>query len=198
MSKSIRSLVTAMACWLATGAAFAAEPGEAGESVGMPQLDVSTYPSQIFWLVVFFALLYYLLTRKGLPRLTDILEARQDRIAADLDRAAKLREEAERTLQQYEAMLRDAQDRAQTALREAQERLTAEYARRQAELDRELQAKIAEAEKRIAETAARALEGVRGAAAEVVQAAVEKLAALRIGVEEAREVVARIAGERGP
>lgn len=185
---------------LVSSAAAAAETaGEAAEhaSGGLPQLDFSSYPSQIFWLVVFFALLYWLLTRQALPRVTDVLEARQDRIAADLDRAAKLREEAEETLRRYEAMLAEAQERARTLLREAQERLAAEQARRQHELDAELRARIAEAERGIAEATERALVGIREAAVEVVQAAVEKLAGVSVDAEQARAVVARIAGERG-
>ncbi|MGE3740510.1 MAG: hypothetical protein AB7I59_13525, partial [Geminicoccaceae bacterium] len=61
---------------------------------GLPQLDASTFPSQIFWLIVSFATLCWLLSRKALPRVSDILEARQSRISSDLDQAAALRNEA--------------------------------------------------------------------------------------------------------
>ncbi len=45
----------------------------------MPQLEVATYASQIFWLIVAFSTLYWLLSRRALPRVAEILEARQDR-----------------------------------------------------------------------------------------------------------------------
>ena len=64
----------------------------------MPQLDTTWFASQIFWLIIAFSVLYYLLSRKALPRLAEILEARQDRIAADLDEAERLRREAEEAL----------------------------------------------------------------------------------------------------
>ena len=68
----------------------------------VPQLEVWTFPSQIFWLLITFSTLYYLLSRKALPRVSEILEARQDRIAADLDQAQRLRREAESALATYE------------------------------------------------------------------------------------------------
>ena len=56
----------------------------------MPQLEVSTYISQIFWLIVSFGLLYYLLSRKALPKVAEILETRADRVRSDLDEAQRL------------------------------------------------------------------------------------------------------------
>lgn len=189
----VAALLFAPAARVAETAAEAAHEG----SGGLPQLDPGSYPSQIFWLVVFFALLYYLLTRRGLPRLSEILEARQDRIAADLDRAARLREEAEEALRRYEAMLAEAHERAYALRREAEERLTAEYAARQAAFDRELQARIGEAEKRIEEAVTKALAGLRDVAAELVQAAVERLASIRISSAEARKAVTQVTRESG-
>jgi F-type H+-transporting ATPase subunit b len=46
---------------MATEATEAGSHG--GEAVGMPQLDFSTWPNQIFWLLVTLAVIYFLLTR---------------------------------------------------------------------------------------------------------------------------------------
>ena len=51
---------------MATEATEAA--GHGGEAVGMPQLDFSTWPNQIFWLLVTLAVIYFLLTRIALRR----------------------------------------------------------------------------------------------------------------------------------
>jgi len=169
--------------------ASAAEPG--GESRGLPQFDPTHFPSQIFWLVVFFALLYWLFTRKALPRLTEILEERQDRIAADLDRASQLRREAEEAYARYERMLDEARGRAHEALVRAQERIARETAERTAELERVTQARIREAEAEIARFRDRALTELGEVAAEIVQAATSRLAGLEITPEEARAAVAR-------
>lgn len=160
----------------------------------MPQLEVWTYPSQIFWLIVTFSVLYYLLSRKALPRISEILEARQDRIAADLDQAQRLRREAEAALAAYEKAIAEAQAEAHRILTEAQNRLQAEAAERQAELDRQLAAQLAEAERRIASARDRALAELEEAAVGAAQAAAERLAGIQVPAEAARRALQSVRG----
>ena len=42
----------------------------------MPQLDFSTFPNQIFWLVVTLVVIYLVLSRVALPRIGGILAER--------------------------------------------------------------------------------------------------------------------------
>ncbi len=175
---------------LAGGIARAAEGGE--ESRGLPQFDPSHFPSQIFWLAVAFAVLYWLFTRKALPRISEILEERQDRIAADLDRAAELRREAEEAYARYERMLEEARGRAHALLVEAQQRVARESAERQAALDRELQEKVRAAEAEIARFRERALADIADAAAEIAAAAAEKLAGLKVPPAEVKPLIERL------
>ncbi len=161
----------------------------------MPQLDVSTFASQIFWLIICFATLYYLLSRKALPRVAEILEARQDRIAADLDEAQRLRVEAEAALAEYEAALAKAQAEAQALLGESQARLQAETARRQAELDARLAEQVATAEAQIAEAKQAALDELRTAAVGVAQAAAAQLAGLKVTKKTAEAALREVLGE---
>lgn len=162
---------------------------------GLPQLDAKTFPSQIFWLIVSFLALYWLLSRKALPRVGDILEARQARISADLDRAAQLRHEAEEALRKHEAVVAEAQARAAAQIKETQDRLAAEAAKRQAEVDADLNAKLAEAEGRIGAAKDKALAEIRGVAAEVASAAVRRLAGIEVAAADVEATVASIARE---
>lgn len=192
VARLARSALPVLALGLAAAPTLAAEGGG-----GLPQLDTRTFPSQIFWLVLSFALLYWLLRTKAIPRIADILETRQDRISADLDRAARLRADAEAALKKHDATVADAQARAQRRLREAQERVAAELARHQAELDAEVARKLKDAEARIQAAKSAAMAEVANVAAEVVQAAARRLAGLEVGLEEARAAVARVAGAGG-
>ena len=162
---------------------------------GLPQLNAHTFPSQIFWLIVSFLVLYLLFSRKALPRVSDILEARQARIAGDLDRAAALRAEAEEAMRKHEAVVAEAQARAAAQLKDTQDRLNAEAAKRQAELDAELAAKLAEAEKRIAGAKDAALAQIQGVAGEVARAAVQRLTGIEVPAQEVEATVKRVLGE---
>src|SRR5205807_1626521 len=60
----------------------------------MPQLDVSTFTPQLFWLAVWFVILYLLMAKIGLPRIAVALDARRQRREDDLVRAARMKEAA--------------------------------------------------------------------------------------------------------
>jgi F-type H+-transporting ATPase subunit b len=163
----------------------------------VPQIEVSTFSSQIFWLIVCFAALYYLLSRRALPRVSEILEARQDRIAADLDQAQRLRREAEAALATYEQAMAKAQGEAHALLADVQNRLQAEAAERQAELDRQLAGQLADAEARIASARDRALAEVADAAVGAAQAAAERLAGIKVSAAAAQAALRSVAGGTG-
>jgi len=160
----------------------------------VPQLDVSTFSSQIFWLIICFGTLYVLLSRRALPRVSEILEARQDRIAADLDQAQRLRREAEAALADYEKAMGQAQGEAQALLAEVQNRLQAEAAERQAELDRQLAGQLAKAEARIASARARALVEMEEAAVGAAQAAAARLAGVEVSRDTAQSALRSVIG----
>jgi F-type H+-transporting ATPase subunit b len=172
-------------------------PGKAEpeKKEGMPQLNTRTYPSQIFWLVIGFAVLYYLMRRRALPRVTEILEARQERIAGDLDRAARLREEAEAAQRRHEEVVAQAQHKALDQLRAVQERVAAENAKRQAELEADLNRRLDEAEASINASRERALAEVQNVAADVAQAVVERLAGLQVSEAEVHDALGRVMAE---
>jgi F-type H+-transporting ATPase subunit b len=171
----------------------AAEGGHG--SGGLPQLDARTFPSQIFWLIVAFATLYYLLTKRALPRVGEILEARQERIAADLDRAAALRADAEEALQRHQAVVAEAQAKASAEIKATQDRIAAEMAQRQAGIDADLDRKLAEAEARIGAAKDAALGQIQNVAAEVAQSAVERLAGIKLSEAEAKAALDRVLRE---
>ena len=68
----------------------------------MPQLDVSGFPSQIFWLVITFVFLWWLMAKVALPKVGLVLEERQKKINDSLDMAENLRIEARSELDAYE------------------------------------------------------------------------------------------------
>jgi F-type H+-transporting ATPase subunit b len=141
----------------------------------MPQLDPNVFVPQLVWLAISFVILYLLLARVALPRIGDALEARQDRIAHDLDAASALRTEAEAVLHAYESAMAEARSKAQSEIAGAAEQRAKESAARQAELDGRIATQLAEAEKSIAAARGEALASVDALAAEIARAATERL-----------------------
>ena len=170
----------------------------------LPQLDLATYPSQVFWLVISFVVLYFLVAKLAMPRIAEVLEERQERIEDDLDKAETLKKEAYQVRIEYEKALSAAREKAQEATRHAQE----EIAKRSAEAESAAQVKVTvmleEAEKRIAASKTRA-EGTlgdplssleRSVAQEVVANAVQKLIGVDVTAADIDAAIAATLEER--
>lgn len=125
--------------------------GEAAEAVGMPQLDFSTYPNQIFWLVVALIALYLLLSRHALPRIASILIERRSTIEADLAQAEELKRKAGEAEEAYRKALADARGEAQRIIAEARAEMQRGLDAALAQAEAEIAGKAHESEARIAE-----------------------------------------------
>ena len=75
---------------------------------GMPQLDFSTFPNQIFWLVVTLVVIYLVLSRVALPRIASVLAERSGTITNDLATAEELKLQAVEAEKAYQQALADA------------------------------------------------------------------------------------------
>lgn len=141
----------------------------------MPQLDISTFPSQIFWLAITFAALFLVMWKVAVPRIAYVLESRQRRIDDNLDKAAGLKREAESAIKTYEAVIAKARADAQSRIGEAAQNIAGEAAKQEAELAARLQERIVESEAAIAKAKENAIAGIRDTARDVAASAVEKL-----------------------
>ncbi len=102
---------------LSVGGVFYTLPSLAAEDgATIPHMDVTSYASQIFWLVVCFALLYWMMARAALPRIEHILDQRVNTVQKNLEKAAKLRDQAEDIQIAYDKALRQANNHAQEFL----------------------------------------------------------------------------------
>ena len=133
---------------------------------GMPQLDFSTFPNQIFWLVLTLIAIYLILSRVALPRIGAVLAERQGTITNDIAKAEELKQQAVEAEEAYNRALAEARAEAQRIAAEARAEIQADLDTAIAKADAEISAKAAESEKAIAEIRAGALESVKEVAKE--------------------------------
>ena len=74
----------------------------AAESGGMPQLNPEFWVSQIFWLTLTFGILYIVLSKLILPKISTNLELRKSQIQENIEAADKQRKDSESKLKEYE------------------------------------------------------------------------------------------------
>jgi len=160
----------------------------------MPQLDPASWPTQIIWLAITFIALYLIVWRIALPRIADVLEARQRKLDDDLKKATALKEEAETILAEYEKMRAEAQAAAHEALQKAQAEMKAEAERQNNATAARLNQQTEEAEARIAAAKTAAVTSLEGTVSEVVAAATEKLIGVKAGDQEITRAVGAVMG----
>lgn len=145
------------------------------KSESFPQLDVTTWPSQIFWLVIALVALYVMLTRFALPKIEETLEEREATITRDLDRAAEFNRKAEDAEAAYEKALADARAEARRLADEAKAAADAQIKASLAEADAKIEARIAESEARIIQIRGEAAAQAGEAAQSVAEALIDRL-----------------------
>jgi F-type H+-transporting ATPase subunit b len=142
------------------GAAEAAGPG-------MPQLDFSTFPNQIFWLVVTLVAIYFILSKVALPRIASVLAERQGTLTNDLAAAEDLKRQAAEAEDAYNKALADARAEAQRIAEETRAEIQSVLAEATARADEQIAAKATESEARIAAIQASATQSVEDVARDV-------------------------------
>jgi len=160
----------------------------------MPQLDPAVWPTQLIWLTLTFGALYLIIWRVALPRIAEVLEARQRKLDDDLKKATALKDEAAAILAEYERMRADAQASAHDVLQKAQVAMKAEAERQSQEIAARLSQQGEEAEARIAQAKTAALASLEGTVSEVVAAATEKLIGVKAGDQEIARAVGGVMG----
>ena len=139
---------------------------------GMPQLDFSTFPNQIFWLLVALVVIYLVLSRIALPRISGVLAERSGTISNDLAAAEDLKLRATEAEAVYEKALADARTESNRIADQARAEAQADLDAALAEADAKIAAQTAEAEASIAEIRASATENVAIVAKDVTEALV--------------------------
>ncbi len=94
----------------------------------MPQLDVTTFFSQLFWLGICFLSLYVILTTMALPKVARLLTLRAETVEKKLEKASLYREQAEGLLNEYEEGLAHARMEAQERYASAAHAISSEIA----------------------------------------------------------------------
>jgi F-type H+-transporting ATPase subunit b len=171
----MRQFSTAALVLAGVFAATAGHAAHAAETPGLPQLDLTKFPPQLFWLAVTFVVLYLLMSRLALPRVGDILRTREEKITGDLNRAEQANREAEAALKGYEQALAEARAKATEIAAQTRAAVQADADARQAEAEGRLAAQAADAEARIRDTRDQAMSQVREIASDTASALVTRL-----------------------
>lgn len=166
-------------------------PGGGGHEKAFPPLDPATWAPQFIWLAISFIVLYVVMSRVALPRIGTVIEERRDRIASDLDEAAKLNQQTEEARVAYEEALAQARSNALATLSETREKVNAEIEAETASAEAAIAKKISAAEASIEKEKSEALGRLGDVAAEVAETIVTELIGGKLTKTEVKQAVTK-------
>ena len=121
----------------------------AAESGGMPQLDPEFWISQIFWLTLTFGILYVVLSKLILPKISANLELRKSQIQENIEAAEKQRENSESKLKEYDDIVIKSKLEAKNIFKDAREKTIKDINSKKEVLDKQIDEEIKKAEQEI-------------------------------------------------
>ena len=119
------------------------------ESGGMPQLNPEFWISQIFWLTLTFGILYMVLSKLILPKISANLELRKSQIQENVEAAEKQRESSETKLKEYDSIILKSKLEAKNIFKETRDKTLKEIDSKRETLEKQIDNEIKKAEKEI-------------------------------------------------
>ena len=156
-------------CFVCFNKVFAAESG------GMPQLNPEFWISQIFWLIITFGILFIVLTKVILPKISDNLETRKSQILENIETADKQKEESQKKIDEYEKIILDSKLKAKSYFNEAREKILDDINKKRAALEKDLDEEIDEVEKELSDLKNKSGEKINKIAAETSAELIKEL-----------------------
>ncbi|MBT3654905.1 MAG: hypothetical protein HOI73_07415 [Alphaproteobacteria bacterium] len=172
-----KTLLLVVPLLMSPGLSWAAGGGD--EAGGLPQLDLTTWPTQLFWLVVTFAIMYLLMSVMVTPRIRSVLEDRQQRITNDLEKARDADTKVTEMRLSYEASLEAARTEAAAKARDALSEAKATADAAEAEMATKLNQKLKTAETKLMKMRDDAMASIDEVAAEITAQTVSHLTSLK-------------------
>jgi len=175
---------------IASTPAMAEDTAHHGEaSGGLPQFDPTWWPSQIFWLALCFAVMYFFFSRKALPQISSILDNRRAKVEGDMKAAEELSAQADKIKQEYELAIKKAAAEASATMQKADEAGKAKLNAALTDFRKRYDAEVTAAETRLSQSSAKAMDEMNTIAAEIAAKAAEKIAGIPADQSQAESVV---------
>ena len=122
---------------------------QSGESGGMPQLNPEFWVSQIAWLVLTFGILYIVLSKLILPKISNNLESRKSQILENIETAETQREDSEKKLKEFEKIILESKLEARNYFNEARQKILEDINNKRVALEKDIDDEISAVEQEV-------------------------------------------------
>ena len=138
-----------------------------GSEAGMPQLNTEFWVSQTFWLILIFSTLYIIIWKIFLPKITYSIENRKSRVVNDLDEAQKLKESAEKKLNEYNEIIEKSKKEAKKIIEDSKIKLEKDIETKKQKFNDQIEKELLSAEKEVKNLKKTSISNIQNIAADV-------------------------------
>ena len=160
-----------------------------GAEKGMPQLNPEFWVSQIFWLTLIFSCLYIIIWKIFLPRITDSIENRKSRIVGDLNETQKLKENAEKKLDEYNKIIEVTKKEAKRIIESSKKELENDINNKKQKFNEEIEKELKTIEKEIKSLKKTSISNINKIAVEISSEIVNQIVETKVNASNVSAIV---------
>ena len=169
----------------------------AAESGGMPQLNPEFWVSQIFWLTLTFGILYVILSKLILPKISANLELRKTQIQENIEAAEKQREDTELKIKEYDDIITKSKIEAKNIFKETREKAQKDISSKKELLEKQIDEEVKKVEEEISLLKKAAPEKINKIAIEASSEILKKLIGTEINNSSISAIVDDLSKKNG-
>ena len=160
-----------------------------GSEAGMPQLNPEFWAAQIFWLILIFSSLYLIIWKVFLPKITLSIENRKSRVVNDLDEAQKLKENAEKKLNEYNKIIEESKKEAKKIIEDSKKKLDRDIKNKKQQFNDEIEKELMAAEKEIKDLKKSSISSINNIAAETSAEIIKQIINIEVNKSSVSAIV---------
>jgi len=160
-----------------------------GAEKGMPQLNPEFWVSQIFWLTLIFSCLYIIIWKIFLPKITDSIENRKSRIVGDLNETQKLKENAEKKLDEYNKIIEVTKKEAKRIIESSKKELENDINNKKQKFNEEIEKELKTIEKEIKSLKKTSISNINKIAVEISSEIVNQIVETKVNASNVSAIV---------
>ena len=160
-----------------------------GSEAGMPQLNPEFWAAQIFWLILTFSSLYLIIWKVFLPKITLSIENRKSRVVNDLDEAQKLKENAEKKLNEYNKIIEESKKEAKKIIEDSKKKLDRDIKNKKQQFNDEIEKELMAAEKEIKDLKESSISNINNIAAETSAEIIKQIINIEVNKSSVSAIV---------
>ena len=164
-----------------------------GSEAGMPQLNPEFWAAQIFWLILTFSSLYLIIWKVFLPKITLSIENRKSRVVNDLDEAQKLKENAEKKLNEYNKIIEESKKEAKKIIEDSKKKLDRDIKNKKQKFNEEIEKELIAAEKEIKDLKKSSISSINNIAAETSAEIIKQIVNIEVNKSSVSAIVDNVA-----